>query len=154
MAERHIIISTDSRFRRLEDYLHHNNIPGSTTTTEKVLPGGSLLSCYHSFKSSVHDILSSRRPDLLISQTLAAGICDFTRKPANELQKHPILSLNCLDSAIDDFDLISSVSLYELRNWFLHHSICQPDFSIVTFNSVVRHREPFVNDDVLMDQQQ
>ena len=80
MAERDIIISTDSRFRGLEDYLLQNHIPGSRTLAVKVLPGGTLLYCYNQTKSGFYNTLSPHLSELPFSLTIAAGICDFTTK--------------------------------------------------------------------------
>ena len=70
MAEQHVIVATDSRFRGLEDYLLQIHIPDSSTTTVKVIPGGSLLNCFHSVKSCVIRVKKSNLPDLPVSLTV------------------------------------------------------------------------------------
>ena len=82
----------------------------------KVIPGGTLLSCYYALKSSFHGILRSRLPELPFSLTIAAGICDFTTKMKNDQASELAYPQSKLDSVIADIDFISAMAIAELKN--------------------------------------
>lgn len=116
MAERHIVIGTDSRFRGLEDYLLSNPITGSSTTSVNTLPGGRLLSVYNSVKTTVLAIKKkSSLPSRPFSLTISAGICDLTSKIRHEGGQELCYPASQLDSVTSTLDLISSLSLTELN---------------------------------------
>ena len=135
MAERDIIVATDSRFRGLQDYLFQNRIPGSRTTAVKVLPGGTLLSCFHKIKSCVDSIKNSRLSDLPFSLTIAAGICDFTTKVKNGDASELCYPDSKLHSVISNLEFISSRSLTELKTPICFSTIPPQTFLTIVITS-------------------
>ena len=155
MADRHIVIATNSRFRGLEDYLLQNRIPGSRTTIVKVIPGGTLLSCYYALKSSFYGILGSRLQELPFSFTIAAGICDFTTKMKNGQASELAYPQSKLDQVIADIDFISAMAIAELKNPVRFCTIPPSDMFRYREHQFRRHRhgEPLMSNEVLLAQQ-
>ena len=149
MAERHVIIVTDSRCRGLEDYLLQNHIPGSSTTTVKVLPGGTLLSCFHQLKSSVSEISNSHLPDLPFSLIISAGICDFTTKVKNGPVSELSYPASKVDSVVSNLDYISAFASSKLQTPIHFTTIPPADMFRYRAHQFrhQRHREPLISDE-------
>ena len=155
MANRHVVIATDSRFRGLDDYLIHNHIPGSHTTKAELLPGGTLLSCYYKLKTCVKSVKRSRLPDLPFSLTIAAGICDFTTKVPNGEASELCYPKSKLHSVISDLDLISSLAISELQTP-IHFSTIPPCSMCLYRDHQYKYhnlRDSFFSDELLLTQQ-
>ena len=155
MAQHHVVIVTDSRFRGVEDYLLQNHIPGSSTTTVKVVPGGSLMNCFHTVKSSFHRIKKSNLPDLPLSLTIAAGICDFTTKVKNGPVSELSYPKSKIDSVIATLDSISGMASIEFQTPIRFSTKPPANMFRYREHQFRRHKhiEPSISDEVLLAQQ-
>lgn len=75
----HIIFGTDSRGRGLEQYIHQNNALTTHTLHCIIIPGGTLSTIIQQVQNKIQS-LTQQHNHTTIHCTIAAGICNLTKK--------------------------------------------------------------------------